>query len=277
MSVLEPVEVGGQWFLDEAQCRAAGEPFAEQYASATPFAHIALDEFLPRPILRELVAEFPSSEGHDHFNRNQERLKFGYHPQECGPKVRHALAELNSQAFLAFLTAMTGIKGLIADPYYFGGGLHETKRGGHLGMHADFNIHRQMNVVRRLNLLVYLNEDWAPEYGGDLELWDTDMKGCEKKVAPTFARAVVFSTALDTFHGHPDPLTCPPDNSRKSIALYYYTAAVEGLATVPKRTTVFKERPGSTDKLDWYAKALHFWKDWAPPAIQRMRSSRSAD
>ena len=87
-------------------------------------------------------------------------------------------AELNGEAFLKFLEEMTGISGLIPDPYFVGGGMHETKRGGHLGVHADFNIHDKLKLERKLNLLIYLNEDWSPEFGGELELWDTGMRAC---------------------------------------------------------------------------------------------------
>jgi hypothetical protein len=184
--------------------------------------------------------------------------------------VRNLFAELNSQAFLGFLEELTGIKGLIADPHFEGGGLHETKRGGHLGVHADFNVHDQLKVERRLNLLVYLNEDWDDEYGGQLELWKKDMSECAVRVSPVLGRAVIFSTALDSFHGHPDPLNCPPERSRRSIATYYYTAAEEGVALLPKRTTNFQERPGSSDKRDWQVRRFHFVNDWVPPKLQRL-------
>ncbi len=73
-------------------------------------------------------------------------------------------------------------------------------------------------------MLLYLNSNWDEAWGGDLELWDPEMKHCEKKFAPIFNRLAVFSTTDTSFLGHPDPLLCPPDVRRKSIALYYYTA-----------------------------------------------------
>src|SRR4029078_5720896 len=152
-------------------------------------------------------------------------------------------AELNNRAFLGFLEALTGIEGLIPDPHFEGGGLHETKRGGHLGVHADFNVHERLGLERRLNLLIYLNEDWEDEYGGSLELGDKDMSECAVEVKPIFARGVIFNHALDSFHGHPDPLSCPPDRSRRSIATYYYTVAEDGIGLLPKRNTNSPQRP----------------------------------
>ncbi len=277
MAILQPEAANGSFRLDEDQCRTAGASLASRYREAEPFPHIVMENFLPQDVLRTALAAFPAGESKEGFNREQEKLKFQYHPNECDPVIRNLLNELNSQPFLTFLSEMTGIDGLIADPYFLGGGLHETKRGGHLSVHADFNIHNRMKVVRRLNLLIYLNEDWDESFGGELELWDQKMTAKRASIAPTIGRAVVFNTDLNSFHGHPEPLNCPPERSRKSIATYYYTAPVDGIASVPRRTTVFKPRPESQDRVDWRIKAQHVWKDWAPPALRRMLSRSAED
>jgi len=125
---------------------------------------------------------------------------------------------------MAFLQEMTGIKEpLIADPHYEGGGFHEIKKGGFLKLHVDFHKHRKLNLDRRLNLLVYLNKEWEESYGGNFELWEKDMSKQVVKILPIFNRMALFSTTGDSWHGHPDTLTCPDDRSRKSLALYYYT------------------------------------------------------
>ncbi len=257
--------------LDADECREHGRLLANQYRNAQPFPHIVIDNFLDPEVLRQVLADFPSSENKKFFDRDQERFKFQYQPYEVSSGlIRNLFAELNSQAFLGFLEELTGIEGLISDPYFEGGGLHETKRGGHLGVHADFNIHGQLKIERRLNLLIYLNEHWDDEFGGQLELWKRDMSECAVRVSPVFGRAVIFSTALDSFHGHPNPLNCPIERSRRSIATYYYTAAEDGLALLPRRTTNFQARPGSVDKRDWQIRRFHFVNDWVPPKLQRL-------
>lgn len=270
MSVIMPHENDGYIHFDEEQCIAAGKALADQYQNAEPFQHIMIDDFLPPDLLRDLLSEFPDSSGKSYFDRSQERLKFQYPPREiAGRRLRNLVMELNSPPILKFLEAMTGIPALIADPYFEGGGLHEIKRGGHLGVHADFNIHKGMNVERRLNLLVYLNDDWEPDFGGNLELWDQEMKTCCHRIAPVIGRAVIFNTALDSFHGHPDPLNCPPERSRRSIATYYYTAGEAGVAALPDRTTVFKPRPATGDRPDRRVQLDHFMRDWVPPKLYR--------
>jgi len=150
---------------------------------------------------------------------------------------------LNAPIFLRFLERLVGIDGLIPDPYLSGGGLHMTPRGGRLGIHADFNFHKKLKLDRRLNLLLYLNHNWPPEWGGEFELWDKDVKTKVKSYFPIANRLVVFSTTDISFHGHPDPLNCPRGQYRKSIALYYYSNGRPAEERSEFHSTVFKARP----------------------------------
>lgn len=271
MPLLSFADLGGYRCLDLETCRRAGRALAPQYRANQPYPHIVMDDFIDPHLLQQVVAEFPDNSKRPYFSRDQERLKFQVRPDECTGAVTRALfAELNSMAFLTFLSEMTGIQGLVADPYFAGAGLHEIKAGGHLGIHADFPKHDVMQLDRRLNLLIYLNDDWHEDYGGTLELWDRRMTRCRKSILPTMARAVVFNTERDTFHGHPDPLKCPEDRSRRSIATYYYTSP----ASTPmiERTTDFRPRPGTSDRRDWRIMLHHLKADWIPPILQRRRN-----
>ncbi|QNN67136.1 2OG-Fe(II) oxygenase [Sphingomonas lutea] len=260
----------GYLAFKEDESRKAGRALADDYRNASPFPHVVIDDFLDADVLRAVASAYPSTVDRKHFDREQERLKYQFHADEAESGiVRNLLAELNGRAFLGFLEEMTGIRGLISDPYLVGGGLHLTRRGGHLGVHADFNVHEPMKVERRLNLLIYLNDDWDQAYGGALELWDRAMQRCEKKVDPVLGRAVIFSTNLDSYHGHPDPLDCPPERDRRSIATYYYTALPVQPDEVRKRTTTFQVRPGTKDRVDWKVKFDHVISDWVPPRLQR--------
>lgn len=77
-------------------------------------------------------------------------------------------------------------------------------------------------MARKLNLLLYLNKDWNEEWGGDLELWDKNKENCITKISPIANRCVIFNTTGFAWHGHPLPLNCPSNITRKSLALYYY-------------------------------------------------------
>jgi hypothetical protein len=258
-------------FFDEKRLVAAARDLCRDYARAEPFPHVVIDDFLPAELAERFLADFPPHEM-ARVNR-MERSEFkkrGYRPDDLGQRVcRSLFYNFNARPFLAFLENLTGIEGLLPDPYFDGGGYHEIGPGGLLNVHADFNLHTKLNLRRRLNVLVYLNKGWEPAYGGNLELWDREMTHCVRAVAPLFNRCVVFNTDEDSYHGHPDPLTCPPDRSRKSIALYYYTASPSIRDELAERTTRFRRRPGSHDDVNGKSRVRDFVRDVAPPVLMR--------
>ena len=196
-----------------------------RYLTATPFPHVIIDDFL-NPDLLSIVAEECTAIDRTrwrHTESHNERKFSSEDERQFPPTTRALIHYLNSGPFLAFLETLTQTPGLIANPYFRGGGLHQIRRGGSLGIHADFNFYDRLKVYRRLNLLVYLNAEWRDEWGGHLELWDREGTTCVESVAPIFNRAVLFETSNFSYHGHPHPLACPEDQARRSIALYYYT------------------------------------------------------
>jgi len=213
-----------------------------QYVSATPFPHIVLDGLFDDGDLDRVLRDFPSPDAMRWVrfdNANEKKLGFFHESSSITPAVRSFLDAMNGFEMLRFLEQLTGIDGLIPDPYFGGGGLHQIEPGGFLKVHADFNVHPKLRLDRRLNMLVYLNKDWREEYGGHLELWDADARTCRKRILPLFNRTVVFSTSDTSYHGHPHPLASPPGVTRKSVSLYYYTAGRPRSETSPAHDTIF--------------------------------------
>jgi hypothetical protein len=239
------------FYFDKNQSYERAQSLSAQYNSAQPFPHIVLDDFLDADFAEQILNHFPGKDASSVLRMNSNAyLKRGYRPDDLADNnCRQYLYMFTTGPFLQFLEALTGIGGLIPDPYFSGGGLHETERGGGLGVHTDFNLYSKLNLIRRINVLVYLNKDWKHEYGGNLELWDAGMTTCVTSVAPLFNRCVVFNTDKASFHGHPEPLSCPEGRSRRSIALYYYTAPTPHIAPSPtlNENTDFQVRPGTND------------------------------
>ncbi len=253
--------------------RAAAKPFAEGYKTAAPYPHAGFDNFMPPEILDRVIGELrdlPESE--TSFNRAQERLKSSYTPERLGTYTKNLFYALNSKPFVLFLEELTGIDGLIPDPYFAGGGIHKIETGGHLDIHADFNHHAKLNLERRLNVLIYLNKDWKAEYGGSFELWDKEMKTKVNAFVPVFNRMVCFSTTSDSWHGNPEPVNHPDGMPRQSLALYYYTATWD--ATRKDHTTLFKPRPGTQDQRDKQTARRELLQDVLPPVIFRKLAPR---
>ncbi|MBM4364260.1 MAG: 2OG-Fe(II) oxygenase, partial [Deltaproteobacteria bacterium] len=222
-----------------------------------PFPHVVLDDFLPADSFRTVYDALPALDDPKirwgnldstlPDGRPAQRSK--YHLQNglfMAPVLRQFLAELNSGAFLLILQQLTGIEPLVSDPHLQGGGVHYTRRGGSLRVHADFNRHPTYRFDRRLNLLLYMNPEWHEEWGGHLEIWTRDMNRCAERVLPVANRCVIFSTGSDSWHGHPHPLTCPEDQLRRSIALYYYTPAPRADGDDGTHTTHWRDLPGES-------------------------------
>jgi 2OG-Fe(II) oxygenase superfamily len=219
----------------------------DAYCTAEPFPHAVLDGLFDDEELDAVLAEFPSPEQMRWVRFDtplEKKLGFFHAMSEISPRIRRFLDAMNGFEMLAFLEQLTGIDGLIPDPYFGGGGLHQIEAGGYLKIHADFNFHPKLRLDRRLNVLIYLNRDWRDEYGGHLELWDASMRSCVQRILPVFNRTVIFSTTDTSFHGHPYPLTPPPGETRKSVSLYYYTAGRPQDERSAPHDTIFREPEG---------------------------------
>ena len=254
--------------LTSAQAKEIGSSHNMHYRSGQPYHHICIDNFLPVDILERVIDDLehlPESEAS--FSRAQENLKSSYNPDRLPAFTKQLFQSFNSRHFILFLEEMTGIKGLIPDPYFVGAGIHKTLNGGHLDIHADFNVHKQMRIERRLNVLIYLNRDWQADWGGSFEVWDNKMTQKMASFVPTYNRMVCFSTGSDTFHGNPEPVNHPNGEPRQSIALYYYTATWDDSRV--EHTTIFKPRPGTQDQRDRQVARRALTKDLIPPVIYR--------
>jgi 2OG-Fe(II) oxygenase superfamily len=208
---------------------ASPESHQQRFRHAAPFPHLVIDNFFSGDFARSLTENFPAFEagnamgddgqlgGKSTFDRIR---KLGSHYATLDSLIQ-------SSAFLNIIEKMTGIDKLLFDPFYLGGGTHENRDGMSLDAHVDFNYHASERWHRRLNLIVYLNNEWDAAWGGSLQLWrDPHARaGADVSVTPLFNRAVIFETSERSWHGF-DRINLPAAKkhiARKSIALYFYT------------------------------------------------------
>lgn len=216
--------MGVDWYNLERIEEAARQQWSDP---AKPFPYCVWDGALDLGAARQAAADFATAA----FAKGEPRrvMKHDYRKRGGGsfdmlsPAQQRIIAELNSERMLAYLERLTGIKGLVADPDILGGGVHEILPGGFLNVHTDFNVHPKLKMLRTLNLIIYLNDDWQEEWEGHLELWDEQVRHPIARIAPLMNRAALFQTNEISYHGHPTPLACPEQRTRKSFALYYYT------------------------------------------------------
>ena len=221
-----------------------------EFQAATPFRHVAIDDFLDAPTCESLLRDFPSF---DEKHATDELGRIGRKAvvervSGISPAYKAFYAYINSTPFLESMSELTGIPALIADPTLFGGGTHENREGQGLDVHVDFNIDERRMLHRRLNLLVYLNKEWEDAWGGAIEL-HSDPRRPEadsvKSFLPLFNRALVFETNEYSWHGF-RRIQLPADRkhlSRKSFSIYLYTKDRPAEEVVAAHTTFYVAQP----------------------------------
>ena len=210
------------------------------FESATPFRHVVIEDFLEPAFAQRLHAEYPSL---DAMQRSVALLlrarSYDGEVARFGPPFSDYFTAIESDPFRGWLRRLTAIDDLEMDPKLVGGGLHQGARGSSLHVHADHNTHPDdPSRYRRINVLFYVNADWKPGYGGDLELYDTSGTRVVDKVAPAFNRCVIMDVHDNAFHGY-QPLRIPSNVTRKMLASYFYSAAPSELQTVASHPTLY--------------------------------------
>tara|TARA_B100001142_G_scaffold329920_1_gene395120 strand:- start:1518 stop:2195 length:678 start_codon:yes stop_codon:yes gene_type:complete len=198
---------------------------------SNPFDHWVIDNFLDSVDAENLSKEFinyDSSQDVVHYQGWIAEKKTCNVWNRFPPLTYKTFSNLLSLDFVTHLSAITGITPLYPDIGLHGGGWHMHKAGGNLALHLDYSIHPKTQLQRKLNLIVYLEEEYKPEWGGGLEFWSHDEENNRplekvKVIEPVFNRAVLFDTTQNSWHGFPQPITCPEGKMRKSFAVYYMT------------------------------------------------------
>jgi hypothetical protein len=228
-------------FDDPSYARLAVEN-APKYQSASPFPHGVYDNFLQEDLARRLSAAFPAPEDIAWVERDNvnNRRRYQHDETKLPVTLREMLREFNSRQFVLFLETLTGIENLVPDPYFIGGGVHISGTGDFLKIHADFNWHHKLQAYRRVNALLYLSDEWLPEWKGAIEFWNREMTEAEVSSLPIFNRLVVFSTGEHSNHGQRQPNECPPGVYRKVLNLYYYTTRRNDGDTDDPHFTLYK-------------------------------------
>ena len=197
-----------------------------------PFDHWIINDFLDVDTARQASKEFI-----DYDNPTEEIIHYqGWIAEKkaCNrwdrfpPLTYRIFSNLLSVDFVAHLSEITGISPLYPDIGLHGGGWHMHSKSGKLAVHLDYSIHPKLNLQRKLNLIVYLEEDYDPSWGGSLQLWSHDKDNKRplnkvKEIEPIFNKAIIFDTTQKSWHGFPEPIHPPEGKMRKSFAVYYMT------------------------------------------------------
>lgn len=196
----------------------------------TPYKHLVLDNFLPLQLAQACLQNFPCIESDVWERANDIDIEIKYRTNWSSEfDIPHGIVDvvriLNGAEILRAFSKVFDIEKLMPDPYFTGGGLNLSTRGGLLDVHVDGNYHDASGLNRRMNAILYFNQDWQPSWGGEFGIYDETGETCVKKIEPLFNRLVVFDSHDYSWHGLPDPINFPEESPRKSLILYYYTKA----------------------------------------------------
>lgn len=202
---------------------------AEEFAHAKPCKHIVLDNFFEEEFAHTLHDNFPKFETLKVVRKSlNENKREDYHFERWHPAFGELRDFMITDEVSEFMSTLTGINGLFTNTDALGQGIHQGGKGSFLDVHIDVNVNVAKKLWRRVNLLVYMNKDWKPEYKGDIEIWNKDMKTMAVKYPPIFNRAVIFLTDADSPHGY-EKINFPDGEYRKSYYAYFFTPMEEGV------------------------------------------------
>ena len=230
-------------FFDYEELAKSITKYQFEFARKEPFHNVIIDDFVDSRLLKKAIVPIKNPTKYFQWNYNNTfEVKHAFNDMVRMPSLlAMLLRELNSNPFVEYLEKITRIPNLIPDPKLRGGGLHFISKGGKLDVHQDFLAHPDLRLKRKINLILYLNEEWQDSWNGCLELWDKDMTKAVKKISPIFNRAVIFDTERNN-HGHADKLKTPDNVFRSSMALYYYVQPSED-EKLEYRSTFYQRRP----------------------------------
>jgi hypothetical protein len=227
------------------------DSYRDTFVNAEPYKHVAIDGFFPEAFAEELLAKFPAFNpalAKNEIYKGVWGKAVNENIRAIAPVYQSLYQLVASDEFLNLMSQITGIPDLLIDPKYYGGGTHENLNGQDLDPHVDFNYDEAQKLHRRLNLIVYLNKDWQPEWGGALEVHSNPRNHDENRIKPynpIFNRAVLFETNEYSWHGFPR-IDLPPSEShrsRKSISIYLYTRERPAHEIAPMHGTFYVHRP----------------------------------
>lgn len=266
----------GPGSLERRDLLNTAQMYCSDYTNGSPYEHAVFDDFLPEDLVKASVREFYRVDYDSWVTRKTNQgSKAGLGGRTdikslIGPNTQKIVDFFQSPRWVEFIEELTGIPNLLIDEKLWGAGPFSIGHAGYLSLHTDFNRHKAgkkfVTPWRRINLLLYLNEDWEEEYGGSFELWRTDQNysfiDYELKVVPQFNRLAIFSVTDVSIHGHLDLVNHPTNHRRKSISMYYYTKDIEDGPLISPNYHESIYIPGAWDK-----RTNTRWKDVVPRKV----------
>lgn len=218
-------------FVDTVTSHRISAGKYKQTFNSSKVRFVSIDDFFPLDLSQHLESVFPKPSIKS--DLKSKRYQIGKHiiSKDSGnlDLLNASLIEIlqcfKSDCFTDFITEVTDIQGLVPDFDDWGAGIHQSTTGGFLKKHIDSPFKKdERTLFRRINTILFLNSNWEDSYNGNLEIWDNkDEVEPIVSIKPIINRLLIFETSNFSWHGFPQPLECPKDKTRKSVAQFYYS------------------------------------------------------
>lgn len=224
--------------------------FTTEYTKQSPYPFMYFDGLFDNALIAKVNSEIDDG----NFELDERKIdnievktRSDFEDNESIPPSSKVIFDvLNGGRFLNLVSQLTGINGLVSDPYYDGGGINITENKGMLAVHIDGTTQHRMNLSRRINAILFINEKWDSSWNGLHEQWEFINKSlsafdknqewrCIRKIMPKNNRLMIFTTNDHSWHGHAGSLNAPENIQRRSLITYYYTNGR------PKSDLIFEE------------------------------------
>jgi len=228
------INIFGDWINNKLKC------------NTEPISYILIDNFLNNDTYNLISKDYPDKPYKTWWKyENPLEVKYANdNISEYPENTQNLFYALSHHKIITKFQNIFNIPNLEYDPYCHGGGLHMMPKHGRLNIHLDYEIHPITNKKRRLNIVLYMNDEWNESWNGDTQLWDKTMSKCMVKSFPKGNRALIFVTNDNSWHGIPDKIICPKNVFRKTIAFYYVSENIINDKKLEYRTKAsFVKRP----------------------------------
>ena len=199
------------------------EKLQRQYDSHPNYGKIDIPNFLPKEITQQCADELdqlPLEIGKK-FTRKGSCM-YEYNELQHTPIQEQLVNAMHSSEFIRWIEQLSGVGKLIPDPHLIGAGYMKSFKGDSLKVHTDFNWVEELHLHRAVSIIIYFNKDWNPDWGGALDFFDFNNDKKISSTVPAFGNMLVWTYHSLVFHGMDRPMTCPDDQSRKGIRIFYY-------------------------------------------------------
>lgn len=201
----------------------------------------AIDDFFPGEVARKIYEAFPPTEKMRLLDSFREKKYTSKDFDQFDPLMKDATFAFQDERVVQKVAELTGIEDPQGDPHLYAGGLSAMTRGHFLQPHIDNSHDYEQKHYRVLNLLYYVTPDWKAENGGNLELWDENVKEAVE-IPSLFNRLVLMATNDKSYHSVNE---VKADGARYCVSNYYFSPhSPNGYETT--HVTYFQARPEQT-------------------------------